>query len=481
MTTKVFHAHTHTEAPLQITVSGEFLHSAEKVWSVIADHQEMVNWMPMIKHVEIKNQGSNSDLGLHCERECTFGNDILKEKIVYWNPPKGYAYMIANREGRFFKNHLGHIEIARTKDDRTKVIWKQYFDPLGIKGWLMKNIMMPRIMKKGLRNLDKKLETLSKSIVILIFFFMGDLMNINAQPPEKNVKDEFLFEQKKMKVLDTEIAYIEQGNGQTVLFLHGLPTSSYLWRNIVPIVAKENHAIAIDLAGFGNSGQPKAYDLETQYSYLEGFIDNAALKNVTLVVNDLGSILGLMYATRHPDNIRQIVYMEALFMPIREWYAQLGGFQKIMFSMMKNRRRSERMFVKRNMMVRMLIPYGTKNKLSRAQKQAYALPFEDKVRRNILVDGPGPHQMGVAKKSGWQDETSKTIDAYASKLRQMNIPMLLLIAKPGMITKDEAIEYAKTYFKQIKIANVGKGKHFLPEDQPGNIGNEINIWLHENR
>jgi haloalkane dehalogenase len=463
-----------TNAPLQITVSRQIRHSAMQIWPVLADHEGMTTWMPGIKHVDVKHNGVNDDRGLHCERECTFGNDLLREKIVHWNPPYGYAYMIADGSLAFVSGHLGHIDVE-PNEQGARVTWRQYFRPKGLKGWMMKRVMMPQIMKMALKKLERKA---AKSLAILMWLLtFGLSFGVFAQPLEKNIRPEVSIPAKQIPVLDAHISYLEIGTGADVLFLHGLPTSSYLWRNVLPIVGEAHHAVAIDLIGFGASGQPAAFDLATQYRYLEAYIETAGLRDIVLVVNDLGSVLGLMYAARHPENVQRIVYAEALFMPIEQWFRQLTFFQKTMFAMMKSEKRATKWFVKHNRMVNIMIPYGTKNKLSKEQMEIYRQAFADQARREIFVHGPGPHQMALSKKSGFTDATSTAVNAYAEKLTQLNIPMLLLQAKPGMIVQKEAIEYAQKYFKNLETVQLGKGKHFLPEDQPTRMAEAINNWL----
>jgi len=153
---KSFNPKLFTTAPFQFSVKRKFLFSPENVWNIVADHQGMTTWMPMISHVEITNKGSEEKLGLNCERECKFGPDLLKEKIVHWDEPYGYAYMIADGSVPFASGHLGFIEI-KPKEYGSEVVWYQYFRPKGFKGWMMKNFMMPWVMKKALKNLKSKL------------------------------------------------------------------------------------------------------------------------------------------------------------------------------------------------------------------------------------------------------------------------------------------------------------------------------------
>jgi haloalkane dehalogenase len=307
-------------------------------------------------------------------------------------------------------------------------------------------------------------------------------MSTFAQNPEPNVSEGFPFTTKTQLVNGTSISYYEQGQGDPVLFLHGIPTSSYLWRNIVPQVATQGRAIAFDLAGFGKLGVPtnKDYSIQSQYSYVKGFIDSLQLKNITLVVNDLGSLLGLKYAVEHPKNIIRIVFIEAAFMPTEQWYKQLTFMQKLMFKMMRNPKRAEKMLVTKNKIPAMMKKMAVVRKLSDAEMKWYLAPFENNIeRRKVKLYGPGPAtfpKKGITRQQGdFADELNKVAIGLI-KMSETK-PFLLFYASPGMITRKPAVEYARQNFKNITLLNVGKGKHFLQEDHPNAIATEIANWL----
>jgi haloalkane dehalogenase len=136
-------------------------------------------------------------------------------------------------------------------------------------------------------------------------------------PYEQNISAKFPFESHIVEVLGSQIHYIDEGDGDPILFLHGNPTSSYLWRNIIPYVKTYGRAIAIDLIGMGRSDKPDIdYRFVDYAKYLQAFIEKMDLKNITLVIHDWGSALGFNYAMQHEDNVKGIAFMEALLMPI---------------------------------------------------------------------------------------------------------------------------------------------------------------------
>lgn len=144
-----------TDAPQQLSIKKEIAATPEEIWTTLSDHQGMTQWMPMIKSVDLVKEDDNGTWGEGCERHCQFGPDLLKERIVHWEAPYSYAYMIA--DNHLVKGHLGHFTIV-PQNGYCLVTWDQYFYPQGmaLKKWVMKNVMMPNVMKKALKNLGKK-------------------------------------------------------------------------------------------------------------------------------------------------------------------------------------------------------------------------------------------------------------------------------------------------------------------------------------
>ncbi|XLS30282.1 SRPBCC family protein [Flavobacteriaceae bacterium M23B6Z8] len=153
---KIFNVNKYTDAPKQLEITRLVRAPIEEVWAVVADHQGMTQWMPMIKHVNLVKPNPQGNWEEGCERHCKFGNDLLKEKIAFWDPPHGYAYMIEDMH--LVKNHIAHVHLIE-KLNGTLVTWTQYFHPNGnaAKKWMAKNVMLPYVMKKALKNLEKKL------------------------------------------------------------------------------------------------------------------------------------------------------------------------------------------------------------------------------------------------------------------------------------------------------------------------------------
>lgn len=317
-----------------------------------------------------------------------------------------------------------------------------------------------------------------KLIMAIIFVSLSAF----AQSPEKDISSEMTLQSKFIEVKNTKLHFVEQGNGDPILFLHGIPTNLYLWRNIMPEVIASGRAIALDLVGFGKSDVPTSdNDANNQYTYLEGFIEKMGLKNITIVVNDLGSVYGLKYASERPENIKGIVVTEGVVMPAHEWRNQLTVMQKMMFLMFRSKRMAKLMLVKSPRIQKMIVPMMTKRKLSKAEKWAYVAPYADNIeKRNLIFQGPGP--VNFPKKKNLKPETATNefivmINQNAEKLKGTKIPMLILYAKPGFILRKKALKYAKENYPNLILEYVGKGKHFLPEDHPKAIGRFIKNWI----
>lgn len=144
-----------TKAPQQIKKTHFIAAPIESVWQIVADHQGMTQWVPMIKQVDLVKEDRDGHWGEGSERHCQFGPDLLQEKIVHWDPPYGYAYMIGDMH--LVKDHLGHLQLSPTPEGTT-ITWTQYFQPNGnfLKRFMAKNVMMPNVMSKALKNLSKK-------------------------------------------------------------------------------------------------------------------------------------------------------------------------------------------------------------------------------------------------------------------------------------------------------------------------------------
>ena len=285
-----------------------------------------------------------------------------------------------------------------------------------------------------------------------------------------------MFFEKHFKVVNGKrLAYIEEGHGDPIVLLHGNPTSSYLWRNVIPELTASGRVIAPDLIGQGDSEKlsvsegPGRYTFEVAYEYLAGLLSELdAEQNVVLVGHDWGSALGFHWARNHSDSVRGIAYMEALVSPVQwsEWpEAARGIFQGF------RSKKGEDLVLSRNLFVEAVLPNSIIRKLTDEEMDHYRAPFSTPDDRQPTLNWP--RQIPI---DGEPVEMVELVTEYGRWLEQsVTLPKLFINAEPGSILVGRQREYCRTWPHQ-KEATV-PGKHFIQEDSPSEIGQAIAEWL----
>ena len=280
---------------------------------------------------------------------------------------------------------------------------------------------------------------------------------------------------RRARVLDTEMAYVDTGRGDPVVFLHGNPTSSYLWRNIIPHVAREHRCLAPDLVGMGDSGKVPSgsYRFVDHARYLDAWFDAVGLtRDVTLVVHDWGSALGFHWARRYPDRVRGLAYMEALVRPVT-WGEWPDAARKI-FQAMRSPA-GEEMVLQKNVFVERILPASVLRGLTEDEMAVYRRPYREPGEsrrptltwpREIPIDGEPPDVVAIA-------------DAYARWLSQSDTPKLFVNAEPGTILTGAQREFCRRWPNQQEVTV--RGSHFIQEDSPAEIGQAIAAFLRTGR
>lgn len=277
-----------------------------------------------------------------------------------------------------------------------------------------------------------------------------------------------------MTVNGKQMAYHDVGSGETVLFLHGNPTSSYLWRDIVPHVSGQARCIVPDLIGQGDSDKlddpgPDSYTFIEHREYLDGLLDQLDLGDrVTLVVHDWGSALGFDWANRHRDRVAGICYMEAIVRPVtwEEWPESARGI----FQSMRSEAGDE-MILTKNLFVEAILPASIIRDLSDEEMNEYRRPFaaQGEDRRPTLT---WPRQIPI---DGEPAGVAAIVQAYADWLSVSEVPKLFINAEPGTILTGAQREFARTWPNQTEITV--PGIHFIQEDSADAIGAGIAAWL----
>ena len=272
---------------------------------------------------------------------------------------------------------------------------------------------------------------------------------------------------RRVAVRDTEMAYVDVGAGDPVVFLHGNPTSSYLWRNVIPHVGARSRCLAPDLVGMGDSGRAPtgSYRFVDHARYLDAWFEALGLRRVTLVVHDWGSALGFHWARRHPERVRGVVYMEALVRPVT-WAEWPEPARKI-FQAMRSPG-GEEMVLQKNVFVERILPASVLRGLTEAEMTVYRRPFLEpgESRRPTLT---WPRQIPI---EGEPADVVAIVDAYARWLAEArDLPKLFVNADPGVILTGPQREFCRTWPNQREVTV--RGTHFIQEDSPAEIGRAI--------
>jgi len=282
-----------------------------------------------------------------------------------------------------------------------------------------------------------------------------------------------LPEKKTRTVRGSRMAYVEVGSGDPIVFLHGNPTSSYLWRNVIPHLEKQGRCIAPDLIGMGDSEKlpdsgPTSYRFVDHRAHLDDLLAQLGVtRDVTLVIHDWGSALGFDWAHRHPDAVKGIAYMEAIVQPVT-W----ADWPKAAAEIFQGFRSpaGEKMILEQNLFIEGVLPTSILRKLSEEEMAEYRRPFRDpgEARRPTLT---WPREIPI---EGEPADVVEIVRSYSEWLKTSPIPKLFINADPGAILRGAPRELCRTWPNQTEVTV--KGIHFIQEDSPDEIGNAIANW-----
>ena len=287
---------------------------------------------------------------------------------------------------------------------------------------------------------------------------------------DEHISADFPFESKFVEVNGSRMHYVEQGQGDPILLVHGNPTSSYLWRNVIPHLSASGRCIALDLIGMGKSDKPDIpYRIFDHSQYFEGFIAALGLKNIRLVLHDWGGFVGFHYASRHADNVSAIAFMEAVIKPMK--LADRSEQTQGMFTMFRGEQGWQKI-VGENFFVEKVLPGSVVRKLTEEEMNVYRAPFvEESTRKPIYVF---PNDIPF---DGEPADVVAAVEAYDEAVGKAGIPMLLLAFEPSAIIGPVEVAWCKGQFPTLSVKEMGKGIHFVQEDQPEAIGKAVAEWL----
>lgn len=284
------------------------------------------------------------------------------------------------------------------------------------------------------------------------------------------------YTKSKTSVLGKTMAYVDVGEGDPIVFLHGNPTSSFLWRNVIPHLEGLGRCIALDLIGMGDSDKldesgPGSYRFVEHRDYVAALLEELGVtSNVTLVIHDWGSALGFDWANHHRDAVRGIAYMEAIVAPIA--WADFPESVAPVFQAFRSPA-GDAMVLDQNVFVEQILPGAVLRALSEQELAEYRRPFAEpgESRRPTLT---WPRELPI---DGEPADVVKIVTDYAEWMNSCDVPKLLISADPGAIMVGKALEFCRQWPNQEEVCV--KGSHFVQEDSPDEIGQAVARWLNK--
>lgn len=287
---------------------------------------------------------------------------------------------------------------------------------------------------------------------------------------------EFNYPSQYAEVLSSKLHYVEQGAGDPILLLHGIPGSCYVWRNLIPFLAPLGRCLAPDLIGMGKSGRPDiAYTIDDHLRYIEEFIEVKKLKNVTLVMHGWGSLIGFDYAMRHEANCKGLVFYEPFLRPLQgndlslPYQEQLRELQQLGN---KNDLMTNAAFF-----IDKLLPQSMVHQLTPDEMKHYREPLAKKEEAEKGICKVLMQYREELPRGDGKSPIDRMIENYSRKLEKSALPKLLLYSVPGFITTIATVMWAKEHLPHLEVGDLGEELHFAQESRPQLMGELISAWL----
>lgn len=282
-------------------------------------------------------------------------------------------------------------------------------------------------------------------------------------------------DKKEVLVLGRNMAYVERGKGAPVVFLHGNPTSSYLWRDVLPQLEGIGRLIAPDLIGMGDSEKlapagPTTYSFKTHAEYLEAFMEQVIQEDerVVLVIHDWGSALGFDWANHHRARVRAIAYMEGFVRPIAGWHEWNAASASIFQGFRSEK--GEQLILDRNLFVEKVLPGSVLRQMNSEEMDEYRRPFQNPADRWPTLSWP--RQLPIGDEPA---DVVQRVREYSQWMSSNVIPKLFVNGEPGAILTGVHRDFCRTWLNQAEVTV--SGSHFIQEDSGPEIGSAIRQWL----
>jgi haloalkane dehalogenase len=274
-----------------------------------------------------------------------------------------------------------------------------------------------------------------------------------------------------VEINGSKIHYLEEGSGDPILFLHGMPTSSYLWRNVIPYVKSLGRCIAPDLIGMGKSDHPDIeYTIFDHIDFIEKFIETLNLKRLTIVMHGWGSVIGFHYAMAHQANCRGLVFYESYLRTLNGDDISLPYQEQL--SLLQDSENMAELDSQGSYFVDKILLQGMMRPLNEKDLSEYREPFlkdgGSRALNQYVKEMPGAHS---------KTAVDKIIADYSKKLTQSKIPKLMLYSIPGFITTMATAMWAKENLPHLELIEIGEDLHYAQESNPSIMGETISVWL----
>ncbi len=284
------------------------------------------------------------------------------------------------------------------------------------------------------------------------------------------------FPRRTIEVLGARMAFIDEGEGDPIVFLHGNPTSSYLWRNVIPHVRGLGRCIAPDLIGMGRSAKPDiSYRFVDHARYVHAFLEALDLRDITFVLHDWGSALGFDWAMRRPDRVRGLAFTEAILQPIESW-AQFPAPVREIFQGFRTPGVGEKMVLDDNMFIERLLPASVVRGLTEAEMAHYRAPFLERAARRPML--AWPREIPI---EGQPADVVASVTAYRDALCRSPLPKLLCTVDPGALVPAPVVAWCRASLPNLEVVALGPGRHYVQEDHPHELGRALASWIGSRR
>jgi len=273
-------------------------------------------------------------------------------------------------------------------------------------------------------------------------------------------------------VLGSTMRYVATGSGRPVLFLHGNPTSSFLWRDVLAALRPAGRRmIAVDLIGMGGSGKPDVgYRLADHVRYTQAFVTALDLRDVTLVGHDWGVAIALELLRREPGRVAAVAVMEGHLRPLPDWDA-FDADGRDLFRRLRAPGTGERLVLEENVFLETLLPAGMHRRLTDGELREYRRPYPDAATRRPLLAWAREIPVG-----GDPADVGETLTRAVHHLAAAAVPALLVHGRPGAVVGPGTVSWAREAVPALAVADVGEASHFLPEDRPLEVAAALARW-----